>query len=72
MSGHEKRTGLDRRSGIDRRQMKPLRLKNTYFLERRQLLTDRRSDIEPRTGWTRINKWSSAYIGVTIAEAANQ
>jgi hypothetical protein len=72
MSGHDKRTASDRRSGIDRRQMRPLRLKNTCFLERRQLLTDRRSGIEPRTGWTRINKWSSAYIGVTIAETANQ
>jgi hypothetical protein len=72
MPVQDKRIGSDRRSGIDRRQMRPLRLKNTCFLERRQFLTDRRSDIEPRAGWTRINKWSSAYIGVTIAEAANQ
>jgi hypothetical protein len=72
MSGHDKRNGSDRRSGIDRRQMKPLHLKNTCFLERRQFLADRRSGIEPRTGWTRINKWSSAYIGITISEAINQ
>ncbi|RJP75193.1 MAG: hypothetical protein C4522_21460 [Desulfobacteraceae bacterium] len=72
MSTQERRAGQDRRSGIDRRRMRPLRLKNTYFLERRLHPTDRRSGLEPRTGWSRINKWSSAYIGIEVADTLNR
>ena len=71
MAEQERRSGIDRRSGVDRRQMRPLKLKNTYFLERRQSnLVDRRSGIEIRSDWTRISKWSSAYIGIEVTDAA--
>ncbi len=71
MAKQDRRIGTDRRSGIERRQTRPLRLENTYFLERRQPPADRRTGIEPRTGWTRINKWSSAYIGIAAVAVAS-
>ena len=70
MSKQDRRAGTDRRSGADRRRTPKMHLENTYFLERRQPLVDRRAGSEFRFGWTRINRWSSAYIGVNVTEIA--
>ena len=54
-----KRTFSDRRSGKDRR--KAFRLQRFFFKgSERRRLQDRRSPIERRDGWVRIDKWSSA------------
>ena len=54
-----KRAFSDRRSGKDRRKI--IRLQRFFFKgSERRRLHNRRSSIERRDGWVRIDKWSSA------------
>ncbi len=57
----ERRTMQDRRSVKDRRRLSALK---NFFLRipSRRASQDRRRELERRTGWIRISKWSSAYL----------
>lgn len=57
----ERRTMRDRRSVKDRRKLSALK---NFFLRRpsRRASSDRRKQLERRTGWIRVSKWSSAYL----------
>jgi len=57
----KKRSGIDRRSGVDRRCNHELAEK--YFADSRtdpRKGLEKRSEVERRAGWVRINKWKSA------------
>ncbi len=57
----ERRTMQDRRSVKDRRRLSALK---NFFLRRSsgRASQDRRKQLERRTGWIRVSKWSSAYL----------
>lgn len=64
-----KRNSSDGRSGKDRRRIISLRRFLYKGPERRNNINDRRSQEERRSGWVRIDKWSSAYLpGLKIAK----
>ena len=58
----QNRTPIDRRSDRDRRQSYSL----DYFLnggKERRTYGERRVSQERRSGWVRVSKWSSVYVG---------
>lgn len=61
------RSGLDRRSGVERR--KDHQLEVIYKTMNHRTGEDRRrSEVERRSGWVRVSKYSSAFIGISIEE----
>jgi len=56
------RSGFDRRSGMDRRQVHNMNRLIDDETQRRSL-KERRETNELRSGWVRISKWSSMYVG---------
>ncbi len=52
----------ERRTGKDRRRIIRVHRFFRKGPERRKMLRDRRTQGERRTGWVRINKWSSVYV----------
>ncbi len=56
------RSGFDRRSGMDRRQVHNINRLIDDETQRRSL-KERRETAELRSGWVRISKWSSMYVG---------
>ncbi len=57
------RSYLDRRSGDDRRQVYDLDYYRNGGVERRNYKKPRRTLIERRAGWLRLNRWASVYMG---------
>ena len=57
-----KRKSIDSRSGKERRRNISLDRLLYKGRERRKNINDRRSQEERRSGWVRIDKWSSAYL----------
>jgi len=56
-----KRDFFDRRSGKDRR--KSISLQHFFYKgSERRMMQIRRSQVERRHGWVRIDKWSSAHL----------
>ena len=56
-----KRSRFERRSGKDRR--RKLRLNKLFYSgPERRCFKDRRAQLERRTGWVKISKWSSAEL----------
>ena len=56
------RSARERRSGKDRRKILSLHRFFHKGPERRKAAQDRRSQIERRDGWVRIDKWSSVKV----------
>ena len=56
-----KRDSFDRRSGKDRRRIISFH-RLFYRGTERRAIQDRRSQEERRSGWVRINKWSSVHL----------
>ncbi len=67
MFGHlNKRSGLDRRTGNDRR----IDYTRSFFCKPFDQRTgsDRREREELRSGWVRVSKYSSAYLGFPVKD----
>jgi hypothetical protein len=53
---------IDRRSGVDRREVHDL----NYFIEggvERRKFEERRSELERRKSWIRVDEWISVFVG---------
>jgi len=61
---YNKRSGLDRRSGNDRRLDYTRSFFSRPFDQRKG--DERRTVEELRSGWVRVSKFSSAYLGFAI------
>lgn len=57
-----KRAFSDRRSGKDRRRAFSLRRFRYHGPERREFKQDRRTQMERRDGWVKIDRWSSVKL----------
>jgi len=67
MSGrYNKRSGADRRSGNDRRLDYTRSFFSRPFDQRKGV--ERRNHEEPRSGWVRVSKFSSAFLGFPVKE----
>ncbi|RJP94387.1 MAG: hypothetical protein C4518_03455 [Desulfobacteraceae bacterium] len=60
---HNKRSGLDRRSGNDRR--KDISLACFGSQRSQRLYSERRESHEIRSGWVKVSKYSSVFLGVS-------
>lgn len=60
---HNKRSGLDRRSGNDRR--KEISRAGLGSQRSQHSCAERRESHEIRTGWVKVSKYSSVYLGVS-------
>jgi hypothetical protein len=63
---YNKRSGIDRRTGNDRRLDYTRSFFSRPFDQRKG--AERREIEELRSGWVRVSKFSSAFLGFTIKE----